>query len=95
MKNNLYNLLTAASFRSITIDKRLVKTYVIIDKNGIVLIIKRILSNEEKHGYETIRKFKNYFYIQKYISFKITSFKTITDIVEKAKPLLTIKDIIL
>jgi hypothetical protein len=89
------NFVTAATFRSTTIDKRLVKTYVLVDKNGIILIIKRILSDEEKHGYETIRKFKNYFYIQKYISFKITSFQTITDIVEKAKSSLTIKDIIL
>jgi hypothetical protein len=70
----------AKSFRSVALDGTLCKTFVILFKEEqCVTIVQRYLFIEQKENFKLLRKYKHYYYCEKWLAFKINSFYRVVE----------------
>lgn len=79
MNNNTKKTFDAKTFRSFTENGDLCKTFVAISpEEKVIVIIQRILATKKLKNFYVLRKYKHYYYCERYMSFHCNSFAKVS-----------------
>ena len=80
MENNTEKKYNAKTFRTTTKKGILGKVFVSInEEEQVMVMIQRLLLTEEREDFKLLRKYKHYYYCEKWLAFKIDSFYRVVE----------------